>query len=232
MRELALFAGGGGGILGGRILGWKTVCAVEVDPFCRRILMARQDDGCLSPFPIWDDIRTFDGSEWKGYVDVVSGGFPCQPFSSASRGRRVAADLWPEMFRVVRDVRPRFVFAENVSRSPMRRAKSDLSSLGYGCILVRASAASVGAPHRRRRWWVVADTYYKEQRIQSEHVEMEVAQNVAEAVWPAPGPGILGMDDGVAHLVDRHRAVGNGQVPQVVAAVWKAAMKKMHGAEQ
>ena len=78
MNELALFAGAGGGILGGKLLGWRTVCAVEWNPFAAGVLAARQNEGALSPFPIWDDVRTFDGNPWRGLVDVVSGGFPCQ----------------------------------------------------------------------------------------------------------------------------------------------------------
>jgi len=86
VNELALFAGAGGGILGGKLLGWRTVCAVELDGYARRVLLARQDDGCLPPFPIWDDVRTFDGKPWRGLVDVVSGGFPCQDISVAGGG--------------------------------------------------------------------------------------------------------------------------------------------------
>ncbi|MCA9180554.1 MAG: DNA cytosine methyltransferase, partial [Planctomycetales bacterium] len=74
LNELALFAGAGGGILGGKLLGWRTVCAVEIDAYCRRVLMQRQNDGVLDPFPIWDDVRTFDGHAWRGKVDVVSAG--------------------------------------------------------------------------------------------------------------------------------------------------------------
>jgi DNA (cytosine-5)-methyltransferase 1 len=77
MRELALFAGAGGGILGGKLLGWRTVCAVEWEPYPISVLVQRQNEGILPPFPIWDDVRTFDGTAWRGFVDVVSGGFPC-----------------------------------------------------------------------------------------------------------------------------------------------------------
>ena len=74
MNELALFAGAGGGILGGKLLGWNTVCAVELDAYAAGVLVARQNDGLLAPFPIWDDVRTFDGRPWRGAVDVVAGG--------------------------------------------------------------------------------------------------------------------------------------------------------------
>jgi len=86
MNELALFAGAGGGILGGHLLGWRTVCAVEWEPYPASVLCARQNDGLLPPFPIWDDIQTFDGRPWAGIVDVVSGGFPCQDISAAGGG--------------------------------------------------------------------------------------------------------------------------------------------------
>jgi len=86
LNELALFAGGGGGILGGKLLGWRTVCAVEINPYARKVLLARQRDGILEPFPIWDDITTFDGTPWRGAVDVVSGGFPCQDISAGGNG--------------------------------------------------------------------------------------------------------------------------------------------------
>ena len=86
MNELALFAGAGGGILGGHLLGWRTVCAVEWEQYPASVLCARQNDGFLPSFPIWDDVQTFDGKPWRGIVDVVSGGFPCQDISAAGRG--------------------------------------------------------------------------------------------------------------------------------------------------
>jgi len=86
MNELALFAGAGGGILGGKLLGWRTVCAVEWKQYPACVLAARQNDGLLPSFPIWDDVQTFDGTSWRGIVDVVSGGFPCQDISSAGTG--------------------------------------------------------------------------------------------------------------------------------------------------
>jgi DNA (cytosine-5)-methyltransferase 1 len=78
MNELHLFAGAGGGILGGILLGHTTVCAVEIEPYPRKVLLQRQRDGILPKFPIWDDVCTFDGKPWRGSVDVICGGFPCQ----------------------------------------------------------------------------------------------------------------------------------------------------------
>src|SRR5574341_183473 len=115
MNELALFAGAGGGLLGSKLLGWRTVCAVEREPYRVARLMQRQDEGPLDPFPVWDDARTFSGHPWRGLVDVVSAGFPCQPFSVAGR-RRADADernMWPDTARIIGEVRPRFALLEN-----------------------------------------------------------------------------------------------------------------------
>ncbi len=169
MNELALFAGAGGGILGGSLLGWRTVCAVEKDPYCASVLLQRQNDGVLPPFPIWDDVRTFDGRPWRGIVDVVSGGFPCTDISIAGSGDGIQgkeSGLWKEMARIVREVRPRHVFVEN---SPMLVFRGldvvlgDLAEMGYDakwCVLGAADAIWLeGVPavyHQRDRIWVLA----------------------------------------------------------------------------
>jgi DNA (cytosine-5)-methyltransferase 1 len=163
LRELALFAGAGGGILGGILCGSRTVCAVEIDPYCRAVLCARQNDGLLAPFPIWDDVRTFDGEHWRGIVDVVSAGFPCTDISVANpKGLGIDGEksgLWAEARRIIGEVRPSFVVVEN---SPNILAKggvrvvTDLTGLGYDCAWGIVSAADAGAPHLRKRWWCLA----------------------------------------------------------------------------
>ena len=161
MNELALFAGAGGGILGGHLLGWRTVCAVEREPYAASVLLARQNDGILPPFPIWDEVCTFDGRPWRGLVDVISGGFPCQDISSAGKGAGIDGErsgLWREMARIVGEVRPRYVFVEN-SRLLVGRGAAvvigDLTSMGYDASWCCVSASDVGAPHQRDRFWLV-----------------------------------------------------------------------------
>lgn len=170
MNELALFAGAGGGILGGKLLGWRTVCAVEREPYAASVLAQRQNDGLLPAFPIWDDVCTFDGKPWRGVVDVVSGGFPCQDISAAGKGAGIDGErsgLWGQMARIVGEVRPRFVFVENspllVGRG-LVRVLADLAQMGFDARWGVIGAADVGAPHRRERCWVVAHAERAERR--------------------------------------------------------------------
>jgi DNA (cytosine-5)-methyltransferase 1 len=162
VNELALFAGAGGGILGGTLLGWRTVCAVECDAYAASVLVARQNDGILEPFPIWDDVRTFYGRPWRGIVDVVSGGFPCQDISCAGGGDGLDGErsgLWKEFARIVGEVRPRYAFIENSPMLTLRggdRVIADLAALGYDARWGIISAADAGAPHLRERIWIVA----------------------------------------------------------------------------
>ena len=161
MNELHLFAGAGGGILGGELLGHTTVCAVEIEPYPRKVLLQRQRDGILPRFPIWDDITTFDGNPWRGRVDVVCGGFPCQDISAAGKGAGITgarSGLWGEMARVIREVRPRFVFVEN---SPMLTSRGlgtvlgDLAAMGFDARWCVLGACDAGAPHKRERIWIL-----------------------------------------------------------------------------
>jgi len=160
VRELALFAGAGGGILGGRILGWRTVCAVEIEPYAQSVLVARQNDGSLEPFPIWDDICTFDGIPWRGRVDVISGGFPCTDISSAGKGAGIEGEksgLWKEMARIINEVRPRFVWVENsplLVKRGLAVVLGDLASMGYASKWGVMGAHHAGAPHKRDRIWI------------------------------------------------------------------------------
>jgi len=169
MNELALFAGAGGGILGGKLLGWRTVCAVERNGFARNILLARQNDRTLEPFPVWDDVQTFDGRPWRGLVEVVSGGFPCQDISVARamwgrdglEGKR--SGLWREMLRIIGEVRPAYVFGENspaLRTSGLAEIIEGLAEIGYASRWIPLGADSVGLYHKRERlWFYAADTH-------------------------------------------------------------------------
>ena len=228
MNELALFAGAGGGILGGHLLGWRTVCAVEWEPYPASVLCARQNDKILPTFPIWDDVQTFDGKPWRGIVDVVSGGFPCQDISAAGKGTGITGErsgMWREMARVISEVRPRYAFVEN---SPMlvtrglERVLGDLTQMGYDCRWGIISASDIGAKHKRKRIWIVAYTNHTKWRRELRgfgSLQKCVKEWDTHSTFNKPEP--IRMVDGVAHRVDRLKAIGNGQVPLCAATAWR-----------
>lgn len=220
MNELALFTGAGGGLLASQLLGFRTVCAVELDEYCRCVLIQRQNDGHLqSAFPIWDDIRTFDGKPWRGHVDIVTGGFPCQAYSNAAAGNNTADDLWPEMRRIVADVAPRYVFAENVSRVAIDQAADDLEQMGYETRAISLSAADLGADHIRQRHWLLAYTDHKGELLRGLNAEMARVRNVATGVWQSDAR-VARIPDGLAYRLERLKATGNGQVPAVAVTAF------------
>ena len=169
MRELSLFSGAGGGLLGTKLLGWTHCGYVEYDDFCQRIIKQRIADGILKEAPIFGDIRAFISEgyadAYQGLVDVVTAGFPCQPFSLA--GKRSGGDdsrnMWPQTIDVICRVRPRFALLENVPGLLAHEYSSeifrDLAESGYSARWRILSAAECGAPHRRDRLWIFAYFY-------------------------------------------------------------------------
>lgn len=232
MNELALFAGAGGGILGGKLLGWRTRCAVEIDPYARSVLLTRQRDGCLEPFPIWDDVKTFDGKHWKGSIDIITGGFPCQDISAAGKGAGISGDrsgLWKEFSRIIGEVGPRFVLVEN---SPMLASRGlgvvlgDLATLGYNARWGVLGAHHSGAPHKRERIWILANAK-RDKQPRQEPCGWET-RRMGWGKQPIPWDrtpecalrDFRGMDDGLAYGVVRTDCIRNGQVPAVVKLAW------------
>ena len=166
MRELSLFTGAGGGVLGSLLLGWETIGYVEWDKYCQQVIAARIADGHLPVAPIFGDVREFilsgAADQYRGFADVVSGGFPCQPFSVA--GKRAGADdhrnMWPATIECIRRVQPRYAFLENVpgllASGYFGTILGDLAESGYDARWRILSAAELGAPHKRDRLWIVA----------------------------------------------------------------------------
>lgn len=184
MRELSLFTGAGGGLLGTHhLLGWETVGYVEIEDYCQRVIKQRIADGLLPEAPIFSDIRAFisEGyaASYTGLVDVITGGFPCQPFSVAGKqaGENDPRNLWPETMECIRIIQPRYALLENVpgllgspgdpgewdlDEAPADNLRyfgtilRDLSEARYGVRYITLGADDVGAPHRRKRLWIMA----------------------------------------------------------------------------
>ena len=167
MRELSLFTGSGGGILGSLLLGHTIIGAVEIEEYPCRTLKQRQCDGVLPGFPVWNmDLREFNervAPVYAGMVDLVSGGFPCQDISCAGKGAGITGDrsgLWTAMRNTIRIVRPQRVWVEN---SPMLTSRGidvvlgDLAEMGFNAEWGCVSAKSAGAWHLRNRIWIMAD---------------------------------------------------------------------------
>jgi DNA (cytosine-5)-methyltransferase 1 len=238
MNELALFAGAGGGILGGHLLGWRTVCAVEWEAYPASVLCARQNDGLLPPFPIWDNVQTFDGKPWRGIVDVVSGGFPCQDISIAGKGDGLDGErsgMWREMARIIGEVRPQYAFIEN---SPMLTSRglgtvlADLAKLGFDAEWGVLGADNAQLPHKRKRIWVLGTNAngQRKQRMFQQKIstfkglprinDYGVDKN-EQGLRSILTPGLCRAFNGLPGQVDRLKAVGNAQVPRVAKFAWE-----------
>ena len=235
LNELALFAGAGGGILGGKLLGWRTVCAVEWEPYPASVLCARQNDKILETFPIWDDVQTFDGTRWKGIVDVVSGGFPCQDISAAGKGAGIDGErsgMWGEMARIIHEVQPRYVFVENspmLTSRGLGRVLGDLASMGFDARWGVLGAADVGANHQRDRIWIVA--YPRSARLQGDERSGETGterlseRHLTKCSWWQAEPAVGRVADGLSGQAHRLRQLGNAVVPQIPELIGRAIME-------
>lgn len=160
MKHLDLFSGIGGFALAARWMGWHTIQFVEIDKFCQKVLQKN-----FPGISIHDDIKSFDGKQWAGKVDILTGGFPCQPYSAAGKrlGKEDERHLWPEMLRVIGEVQPPYIVGENVyglvnwsGGLVFNEVQSDLENKGYEVAPVILPACAVNAPHRRDRIWFVA----------------------------------------------------------------------------
>lgn len=160
MTHGSLFSGIGGFDLAAAWAGWTNAFNCEIDPFCRRVLNYHFPEA-----EQYGDIETTDFAVWRDRVDVLTGGFPCQPFSLAGKRKGTADDryLWPAMLGVIRTVRPRWVLGENVlgivnwsQGMVFEQVCTDLEAAGYEVQAYLIPAAGVGAPHLRYRTWFVA----------------------------------------------------------------------------
>lgn len=237
MRELSLFTGAGGGLLGTMLLGWEPIGYVEWDEYCQQVIAARVRDGYLPTAPIFGDIREFIKSgaaaEYRGFADVVTAGFPCQPFSVAGkqRGADDERNMWPATAEVIRQVQPQSVLLENVrglvSCGYLGAIVCDLADMGYVGRWGVLSACAEGAPHTRERLFIVAHRDGEGLQKRQVNTGMASRQDAGQErkaasvhAWWSSEPGFCRLDDGTPNRVGRIRAAGNSQVPAVVRRAW------------
>jgi len=243
LNGLDLFSGIGGISLGLR--DWvKTIAYCEIEPYLQRVLLSRMRSGDLEKGPIWDDIRTFDGSPFKGVVDIVHGGFPCQNISGMGDKTGIAgkqSGLYWEMYRIFEEVEPKFIFLENVEAIKSRGGAEvvlSLAELGYSLRWCTLSAQEIGAIHKRNRFFLLAYTDrlssfqadsqtfpIKTERTARVGLAGHAGKVISRDDWKENSNELLRGNDGISHRVDRCRALGNAVVPD--QAKW--AFRKLVG---
>lgn len=218
MRVLDLFSGIGGMSLGLERAGMVTTAFCEVADLPGRVLAKHWPE-----VPNLKDIRAI---REPITCDVIAGGFPCQAFSAAARGRNIASkDLWPEMERVVALCAPKIVIGENVSERAISHAGDRLAGLGYTITTRRISGADCGAWHRRDRWWLVAHPYDQGQLRRALDAEVARLPQVCAGLWsPAAYARAIRVPDGVPCGLDERRltALGNAVLPQIPEVIGRA----------
>lgn len=221
LKVLDLFSGIGGFSLGlERTGGFETITFCEVLGYQRAILRKHWPE-----VPQHEDIKTLG---MVPGVDVVCGGFPCQPFSTASRGRKVAENLWPAMARIVRLNKPKLVFAENVQKGPIEDAAADLQGYGYNVTIRNISADDCGAPHGRSRWWVVAHPYDEGELQRAIDAEVAKLPELCAGLWSAEAYSrAIRVPHGLPTGVDEapRIALGNTVMPQIPEALGRAILE-------
>lgn len=219
----SLFSGIGGFDLGLERAGMKVIWQSEIDPYANAVLKKHWPD-----VPNHGDIRTITANRVER-PDVLCGGFPCQPFSSASAGRaRGESDdrfLWPEMLRLICELRPRWVIGENVAhidRLALERVVSDMEACGYEVAppLV-IPACAVGCDHRRDRYWIVGHANRDRESRMPEYAEMAWLSGSGNVA------GSVGTSYGVSGRMDanRMRCLGNAIVPQIAEIIGRAIIE-------
>ncbi len=199
MNGLDLFSGIGGISLALR--DWiKPLAYCEIDTYCQKVLLSRMADEFLRNSPIWNDIKTLDGNIFKGAVDIIYGGFPCQGISVAGHGKGLEDErsgLFFEIVRLAKEIKPTYIFLENVPAISSRgglRVVREINEMGYACRWCTISAASVGALHKRERWFLLAYT------------PSEKSNGYAERAEPEHSLPSLCCDDGYAYRKSSRKA--------------------------
>ena len=241
MNGISLFSGIGGLDLAFEWAGGNVLAMCEINTFCQKVLRKH-----WANVPIFNDIHKFSKNEGifnNTTIDIIYGGFPCQPFSVAGeqKGKEDDRYLWPEFSRVVGEFKPRWVLAENVPGILSIAADDicrDLERQDYEVGIWDYEALSIGAPHRRERIFFVAHSRcsllqrsVKQRTLQNEaeegtsHISERPSSTCGLYGQWEPEPRVDRMVNGLSHRMDRLRALGNSVVPQQVYPLFKAIME-------
>ena len=160
----------------------RTICYLEIEVYVQAVLVKAMEEGRLCSAPIWSNVKSFDARPFRGIVDGITGGFPCQPFSSAGKrkGQEDPRHLWPSIANAIRLCRPGWVFLENVPglvTLGLRDVLQDLGQMGYRSTWGLFSAEEVGAPHQRKRVFILA-------RLGNANVRYEGSHGIERGVLP------------------------------------------------
>jgi len=230
MRHGSLFSGIGGFDLAAQWMGWINVFQVEIDPFCQKVLAKN--------FPLvkrYADIRDFNARDYRGLLDIVTGGFPCKQtsVSAAIHKKRlglqgVDSSLWEEQIRVLSDCLPTWAVVENVAgvKTWENKIQGDLAGIGYTVSRLDFEACHFGLPHERRRCIYVANRDGQRlalpRRSGTPSTDWVKGLAIDGGYWLTTAPGTSGSFNGLPYRVDRIRALGNAIVPQVAFETFKA----------
>ncbi len=245
VTHLSLCTGYGGIDLGlARVVSnLRTVAYCEREAAAIELLLSRMEGGQLDAAPIWSNLKSFPWTAFSGRVDILSGGYPCQPFSSA--GKRLGADderhLWPSIAAGIRILRPRVCFFENVEGHislGLREVIDELGAMGYRATWGIFSAAEVGAPHQRKRVFIMAHHQgigiqgmwptWEQESSSHEQPELFVRSSSGEDWNNGTTESVLvRMADGPSDWLDRIQMLGNGVVPATAARAFVTLMEEL-----
>ena len=241
LKILDLFSGIGGFSLGLESTGhFETAAFCEIEPYCQKVLKKHWPN-----VPIFDDIRKLKGKD-IGAIDIITGGYPCQPFSVAGKQKaeQDPRHLWPEYFRLIQELQPTWVIGENVSghiKLGLDSVLEDLASEGYSTRTFSISASSIGANHKRERIWTVANTNEErvfsskiardngkdKQKSNDEHIRRcstAFRRKVLQGNWSVE-PRVGRVAHGIPKRVDRLKTLGNAVVPHIPYYIGQAIVE-------
>jgi len=253
IKTAHLFAGAGGGLYTDLILGFTPILAVEQDEQRCEILRRRSQEGWWPDLHVWQgDIRLFDPSPWKRKVDLVHAGWPCQDISCAGSGAGLngpKSKLFWEIVRIVRHIRPRYIFLENspaITNRGLDQVLGALAKLGYNAVWCVLPASAVGAPHRRDRWWCFAANLDSQRQSHLTRLAASTTQTIIRTTvglenspgdtteppsWFEIEPDLVRVVHGMADAKHRIAALGDGWVPLQAALAFVLLLNIFAGGE-